>query len=154
MLTSDKSPFVAFVENETFLPLSFRESTRILVMKIAVKSEVPIPIRSVVAKPLMGPVPKIKRINAVNPVVILASKIEDSALLNPSAIAFRIPFPFLNSSRTRSKIRTFASTEIPMVNTIPAIPGKVSTAPRPARIPKIKRMFNNNAMSANNPELP
>ena len=35
-----------------------------------------------------------------------------------------------------------------------AIPGKVSTAPRPARIPKIKRIFNNKAISANIPELP
>jgi len=44
-------------------------------MKIAVKSEVPIPIRRVVAKPLIGPVPKINSMRAVSPVVILASRI-------------------------------------------------------------------------------
>ena len=48
---------------------------------MAVKSEVAIPINRVVANPLMGPVPKTKRINAVSPVVMLASKIEDSALI-------------------------------------------------------------------------
>ena len=145
---------MALVEKETPLPFSFLESTKIRVMKIAVNKEVPIPMRSVVAKPLMGPVPKTKRINAVSPVVIFASKIEDKALLNPSAIALRTPFPLLSSSRTRSKINTLASTEIPIVNTIPAIPGKVSTAPRPARIPNIKRIFNSKAISANIPELP
>lgn len=88
---------MALVEKETPLPFSFLESTKIRVMKIAVNKEVPIPMRSVVAKPLMGPVPKTKRINAVSPVVIFASKIEDKALLNPSAIALRIPFPLLSS---------------------------------------------------------
>ena len=53
-------------------------------MKIAVNNDVPIPINNVVAKPLIGPVPKINRIKAVKPVVILASKIDDNALLNPS----------------------------------------------------------------------
>jgi len=90
----DNNPFVVLVEKETALPFSFLESTKILVMNIAVNKEVPIPIRSVVANPLIGPVPKIKRIKAVKPVVIFASKMEDNALLNPSAIAFRIPFPF------------------------------------------------------------
>ena len=117
-------------------------------MNIAVNNEVPIPINKVVAKPLIGPVPKINKINAVNPVVILASKIEERALLNPSAIAFRIPFPFLNSSRIRSNISTLASTDIPIVKTIPAMPGKVRTAPNPAKIPKIRRMFNIKAISA------
>ena len=56
-------------------------------MKIAVKSEVTIPIKSVVANPLIGPEPKMKRIIAVRPVVMLASRIEDNALLNPSATA-------------------------------------------------------------------
>ena len=117
-------------------------------IKIAVKREVPIPIKRVVAKPLIGPVPNINRIKAVSPVVMLASKIEESALLNPSAIAFRIPFPFPNSSRIRSKISTLASTEIPIVNTTPAIPGNVSTAPSPANIPKMSRIFNIKAISA------
>ena len=50
----------------------------------AVNKEVKIPMRSVVANPLMGPDPNTYKIKAVNPVVMLASKIDDSALLNPS----------------------------------------------------------------------
>ena len=57
-------------------------------MKIAVNKEVPIPINKVVANPLIGPVPKTKRIKAVKPVVIFASRMEDKALLNPSFTAF------------------------------------------------------------------
>ena len=63
-------------------------------MKIAVNNDVIIPIRRVVANPLIGPVPKTKRINAVRPVVMLASKIDERALLNPSAIAFLTLTPF------------------------------------------------------------
>ena len=53
-------------------------------MKIAVNKEVKIPIKRVVANPLIGPDPNTYNINAVNPVVMLASRIEDNALLNPS----------------------------------------------------------------------
>ena len=53
-------------------------------MKIAVNKEVKIPIKRVVANPLIGPDPNTYNINAVSPVVILASNIEDNALLNPS----------------------------------------------------------------------
>ena len=62
------------------MPFSFLASIKNLVIKIAVNKDVAIPINRVVAKPLIGPVPKTKRINAVKPVVILASKIEESAL--------------------------------------------------------------------------
>ena len=80
-----------------------RASINNLVMNIAENREVAIPISNVVAKPLIGPVPKIKSIIAVKPVVMLASNIEDNALLKPSAIDFFRPFPFLSSSLTRSK---------------------------------------------------
>ena len=123
-------------------------------MKIAVNNDVIIPIRRVVANPLIGPVPKIKRINAVRPVVMLASKIDERALLNPSAIAFLTPLPFYISSLIHSKIRTFASTEMPIVKTIPAIPGNVKTAPKPASTPKIRTRFNINAISAKIPDDP
>ena len=102
----------------------------------------------------MGPVPKINKINAVNPVVIFASKMDDNALLNPSETALIWPFPFLNSSLILSKIKTLASTDIPIVNTIPAIPGKVKTAPSPARTPKINKIFNTRAISAKIPDDP
>ena len=63
-------------------------------------------------------------------------------------------FPLSISSLILSYIRTFASTAIPIVNTIPAIPGKVNTAPRPARTPKIKIIFSTRAILENIPALP
>ena len=41
-----------------------------------------------------------------------------------------------------------------MVKTIPAIPGSVSTAPSPAKIPNIKTILSINAISAKIPEGP
>ena len=76
--------FVIPVENSNFPPRLAYQSINNLVMKIAVNKEVAIPINKVVAKPLIGPVPKMNKINAVKPVVTLASKIDDKALLNPS----------------------------------------------------------------------
>ena len=60
-------------------------------------------------------------INAVKPVVIFASNIEDNALLNPLKPLFLL---FQVCSLILSNIRTLASTDIPIVNTIPAIPGQ------------------------------
>src|SRR5690554_7765446 len=51
------------------------------VMKMAEKKEVAIPIIRVVAKPLMGPVPKRKRIKPVRKVVTLASMMAEKAFL-------------------------------------------------------------------------
>ena len=89
----------------TTFPSESLESTRILVINIAVNSEVAIPINKVVANPLIGPVPKINKIKAVNPVVMLASKMDDKALLNPSETAFICPFPFLSSSRIHEYVQ-------------------------------------------------
>ncbi len=62
---------------------------------MAVDKDVAIPISNVVANPLMGPVPKANKINAVNPVVIFASKIDESVtFLNPSETACFCPLPF------------------------------------------------------------
>ena len=142
------------VEKFKILDLDNLLSTNILVINIAVNNEVAIPINKVVAKPLIGPDPNTKRIKAVSPVVIFASKIDDNALLKPSTTDCFSPFPRFNSSLILSKIRTFASTDIPIVSTIPAIPGKVKTAPRPAKIPNIKTKFNTKATSAYIPALP
>ena len=125
-----------------------------LVIKIAVNKDVAIPISKVVAKPLIGPEPKIYNTSAVRPVVMFASNIEDSALLKPSLIDFFNPFSFLNSSLILSNIKTLASTDIPIVRTIPAIPGRVRTAPRPAKIPNIRTIFNISAISAKIPAGP
>ena len=129
-------------------------STNILVINIAVNKDVAIPINNVVANPLIGPDPKTNNINAVSPVVIFASRMDDNALLNPSLTACFCPFPLTNSSLILSKIRTLASTDIPIVRTIPAIPGRVRTAPRPASIPNINTIFNTRATSAYNPARP
>ena len=145
---------VSVVEKSSILPFDNLESTNILVIKIAVNNDVAIPINKVVAKPFIGPDPKTKRIKAVRPVVILASRIEDNALLNPSPTDCFNPLPLFNSSRILSKIRTLASTDIPIVKTIPAIPGSVNTAPNPARIPNIKTKFRTKATSAKTPALP
>ena len=92
--------------------------------------------------------------SAVRPVVMFASNIEDNALLKPSLTDCLNPFSFLNSSLTLSNIRTLASTAIPIVRTIHAIPGRVKTAPRPAKIPNIRTIFSINAISANIPDGP
>ena len=141
-------------EKSKFLFLEIWFSTNILVIKIAVNSDVMIPINNVVAKPLIGPDPKINNINAVNPVVTLASRIEDNALLKPSETDCFNPFSLYNSSLILSKIRTLASTDIPIVRTIPAIPGRVKTAPRPDKNPNINTILSTKAMSAYNPALP
>ena len=140
--------FVNGVEKFKIFDLESLESTNILVIKIAVNKDVAIPINNVVAKPFIGPEPNTNKIKAVNPVVMLASKIDDKALLNPSLTDCFSPLPLFNSSRILSKISTLASTDIPIVRTIPAIPGRVNTAPRPAKIPKIKTRFKTNATSA------
>ena len=72
-------PFVRGVEKLNLEPLFISQLINNLEIKIAVNREVIIPINSVVANPLIGPVPNVYRINAVSPVVIFASKIEDKA---------------------------------------------------------------------------
>ena len=72
-------------------------------MKIAVNKEVAIPIIKVDAKPFTGPVPNMNKITPVNRVVMLASRIEDNALLKPSLIPSFKAFPRANSSLILSK---------------------------------------------------
>jgi len=123
----------------------------VLETKTAVKIEAIIPMISVTAKPFIGPVPKLKRKIAAIMVVKLASRMVVKALANPASIAAIGDFPFLNSSRILSKIRTFASTDIPIVRTIPAIPGRVSAALNRESAPKIIIMFIIRAMVAFTP---
>ena len=79
-------PLVIPVENSNFPPRFICQSINNLEIKIAVNKEVKIPIKRVVANPLIGPVPNTYKIKAVSPVVMLASKMDDNALLNPSLI--------------------------------------------------------------------
>ena len=83
----------------------------------------------VTLNPLIGPDPKKYKNIAAASVVKLASTIVAVACLNPAFTDDTIFRPRLSSSRIRSKISTLASTAIPIVSTIPAIPGKVSVAP-------------------------
>ena len=89
------------------------------------------------AKPFTGPVPIIYKIKAVINVVIFASKIVMNALENPSLIAVCGSFSF-SSSLILENIKTFASTAMPTVKTIPAIPGNVNEAPSNDIIPVIR----------------
>ena len=95
---------------------------------MAVNIEVKIPIDNVTAKPLTGPVPILYKITATISVVKFASKIVTNARSNPALIACCGGRPFFISSLILEKINTFASTAIPTVRTIPAIPGNVSVA--------------------------
>ena len=56
--------------------------------------------------------------------------------------------PLFSSSRTLEKIRTFASTAIPTVKTIPAIPGKVRVAESMDIIATRRTILNVNAKLA------
>ena len=104
-------------------------------MTIAVNIEVAMPIIKVTENPLIGPLPNENKAKAANKVVKLASTIVEIALWNPASIASRIFLPELNYSFILSKIKTFASTAIPTVKIIPAIPGRVSVASKMVKMP-------------------
>ena len=87
------------------------------------------PKDKVIEKPLIGPDPKIKSNNAAISVVIFASRMVAIALSNPFFTARNVLESFLNSSLILSKTKTLASTAMPIVKTIPAIPGSVRVAP-------------------------
>ena len=89
--------------------------------------------------------------SAVISVVTLASKIAEKARLKPTSIALRRLLPARSSSRIRSKISTLASTAIPIVRMMPAIPGSVSVARTIESIPKSMQMFITTAMIARPP---
>ena len=86
ILIERNRPLVIRVENSNFPPRLKCQSINNLEIKIAVNKEVKIPIRRVVANPLIGPDQKTYKIKAVSPVVMFASKMDDKALLNPSLI--------------------------------------------------------------------
>ena len=153
MLVLTNQFLVIPVENLNSIPLSDVKANINLDTTTAAKNEVKIPIINVVANPLIGPEPNDNTI-PIKSVVILASKIAAIALLNPSSSAALYPFPDLNSSLILSKISTFASTDIPIVNTIPAIPGKVKIAPIDDNAPTNKKILTTNATSAIIPAFP
>ena len=119
--------FILFVF--LFKLFSYVRSAKILVTTIAVNIEDITPIDNVTANPLIGPVPKINNIIDAIKVVMFASRIVEKAFLYPSSIEANGVEPFATSSFILSKIKTFASTAIPTVSTMPAIPGNVNVAP-------------------------
>ncbi len=86
------------------------------------------PSESTTAKPRTGPVPNVNSTTPAIRVVRFASAIAENAFSKPALIAAYGLMPLRNSSRMRSKIRMFASTAMPTVSTMPAIPGSDSDA--------------------------
>ena len=66
-------------------------------------------------------------------------------------MAFITELPLRSSSLIRSNINTLASTAIPIVKIIPAIPGRVSVACKRESTPKTITKFSINAISAKKP---
>ena len=80
---------------------------------------------NVKANPLIKLVPKAKSIMATSKVVKFPSRIEGQLLLNPSSEAIAKLFSFFSSSLNLEKIKTLASTAIPIERINPPIPAKV-----------------------------
>jgi hypothetical protein len=116
-----------------------------------VKRLMMIPKLSVVAKPRIGPVPKIKRMSAVMSVVTCESQIVVSARWYPASMAARATLPRRSSSRMRSNIKTFESTPTPMSKINPAMPGRVSVAFRPANTPMTTKRLSSWVKTATKP---
>jgi len=110
-----------------------------------------IPIINVIANPRMGPVPNWNRKIAAMIVVILASRIVLKAREKPEEIELSTLLPCASSYPIRSQTRTFASTAIPIVNMIPAIPGNVRLALKYASAPIRIRILRIRAAMALNP---
>jgi hypothetical protein len=106
------------------------------------------PITRVVANPFTAEVPKKNRKTHETTVVTWVSTKVAKALENPTASAAAEDLPTRNSSRMRSKISTLLSTAIPIVSTAPAIPGKVSTAPKYDSVATSSTPFKSNASVA------
>src|SRR3990167_4729674 len=86
------------------------------------------PMDRVTANPLMGPEPNWNSMNAAMSVVVLESTMALRALLKPLLIAAGSGRSFRVSSRMRSLIRMLASTAMPKVKMMPAMPGNVSVS--------------------------
>ena len=92
----------------------------------AVNTERTTPIASVIANPLIVPVPNIPSTRAAISVVTLPSMMADRALWKPPFTACFTDLPSASSSLIRVNMITLASTAIPTDRITPAIPGSVS----------------------------
>ncbi len=87
-------------------------------------------------------------------VVTLESKMVENARRNPASSAAMGERPSLVSSRMRSLISTLASTDMPNVSNMPAMPGSVSVALNSESKAMVRIKLNSKAMSANSPNRP
>ena len=119
--------------------------------KTAEKRLINKPKISVTANPRIGPEPYIYKITDEMIVVICVSIIVIKARPNPRSIEVGTSKPRCNSSLIRSKIKTFESTAIPILKIKPAIPGKVSVAPRTISAASVRIIFKSSATTALTP---
>ena len=82
------------------------------------------------------------------------SMIVPEALVKPASSAEMGVRPFFTSSRMRSLIRMFASSAVPSVSTMPAMPGSVRVASSTESAASISMMLTSSAMSASQPNRP
>ena len=101
-------------------------SSIVLVINTAENIELTIPIIRVKAKPWIGPDATAPNTKAAMNVVKFASTIATNAFSYPLCTASCGLFWAFISSLILSNIITFASTDIPIVSIIPAIPGSVN----------------------------
>ena len=121
---------------------------------VAVNIEVAMPSVIVTAKPRTGPAPKKNSMTWARKAVALLSMMVAKARRNPVSMAFSGVRPLRTSSRMRSLIRMLASTAMPSVSRMPAMPGSVSVASnRLSRAISSTRLASR-AMLANQPNSP
>ena len=130
----------------------FLISKMLLVMTTAVNKLITTPKLKETAKPLIGPVPNWNKTRAVIKVVTCESTMVKRALLYPASMEALTVFPVRSSSLILSNIKTLASTDIPTIRIIPAIPGMVRVACRAAMAARRKKRLKNKAKSAISPE--
>jgi len=87
-------------------------------------------------------------------VVRFESTMDRLARSKPARIACTGRRPRASSSRMRSKMSTLASTAMPMVNTTPAMPGKVNVAPSAAMPPMSRVRVHRSIPLASIPDQP
>ena len=141
-----------------FLEMGLRANNLISVLltKIAEIILIETPIANVAANPCTIVAPNCSenqyRIPQVIRVETLPSLIAGQALLKPVLIDVSKVLPILSSSFIRSKIKILASTAMPIVNTMPAMPGSVKVAPIVPNIDIIKNKLAIREIFAKNPK--
>src|SRR5205807_9772923 len=95
--------------------------------------------------------PKAYSTAQVMSVDIFESRIEGQARFHPISIAEESKRPARNSSLTRSKMSTLASTAIPIERTKPAIPASDKTTPASLKTANVKAAYKMSAKSASRP---